>query len=70
VSDNEPAEPIESRYDLAEMRAKWERYGAMLTEPEGEGSMLGRTFIIARSGVTDMLALLDLLEGALESTDD
>lgn len=47
--------------DLTEMRAKWERYGVLLSEPEREGSMLGRAFIIARSGVTDVLALLDEL---------
>jgi len=61
---------IEGSYDLAKMRAKWERYGERLREGDNDGSLMGAAFIIARSGVTDMLELLDLLAGALESTDD
>lgn len=51
--------------DMTELRAKWHRYGELLTEPEGEGSMLGRCYMIATSGVTDIAALfveLDRLE--------
>lgn len=61
---------IEGTYDLAEMRAKWLRYGERLGESHGDGSIIGAAYIIAKSGVTDMLELLDLLEGALEATDD
>ena len=64
------SDEIEGSYSLREMREKWETYGRLLAEPERDGSMLGRCYIIARSGVTDVLELLDLLEGALESTDD
>ena len=61
---------IEGSYDLAEMRAKWERYGARLKEGDADGSLVGAAFIIAKSGVTDMLELLDVLDGALEFTDE
>lgn len=61
---------IESRYDLGEMRSKWERYRDRLNEGDGAGSLIGASYIIAKSGVTDILELLDLLDGALESTDD
>jgi hypothetical protein len=62
--------PIEGTYDLAEMRAKWRTYSELLGQPEGDGSLLGRLYIIARTAVTDIDELLDLLEGALESSDD
>jgi len=46
--------------ELAEMRQKWEAFGSRLKEGDGvEGSLIGASFIIARSGVTDVLALLD-----------
>lgn len=57
---------IEGSYDVDQMRRKWERYKILLAEPEGDGSMLGRFYIIARSGVHDILELLDVLAGALE----
>lgn len=60
---------IEGRYSLVEMRAKWEGYGERLSEGDGNGSLLGASYIIARTAVTDILELLDLLEGALEATD-
>lgn len=50
--------------DLADLRRKWATYEKLLMEPEGDGSMLGRYFIIARSACTDIPKLLDALEGA------
>lgn len=52
-------------YNLAEMRAKWERFDARLREGDGvEGSLMGASFIIARSAVTDVNELLDILDRA------
>lgn len=48
--------------EAAEMRAKWERYGERLKDGDDGGSLLGASFIIARSGVTDVLLLLDEIE--------
>lgn len=52
--------------DKRELRAKWQRYDARLTElTNGEsegGSLIGASFIIARTGVSDVLALLDTLD--------
>jgi hypothetical protein len=61
---------IDGSYDLAEMRAKWETFAARLQEGDEGGSLFGAAYIIARSGCTDIIELLDLLEGALEATDD
>lgn len=61
---------IEGTYDLAAMRTKWEAYRDRMDEGDNGGSIIGAAYIIARSGVSDMLELLDLLEGALESSDD
>lgn len=47
------------------MRRKWERYGKRLQEDDGDGSLIGAPFIIAESGVTDVLALLASLDAAL-----
>ena len=44
------------------MRRKWERYGKRLQEDDGDGSLIGAPFIIAESGVTDVLALLAAVE--------
>jgi hypothetical protein len=55
--------------DLREMRQKWNNYGELLNEPEGDGSILGRSFIIAKCGVTDVLKLLDFIDTALELED-
>jgi hypothetical protein len=49
--------------DRAELRAKWERFDARLSEGETEGgSLLGASFIIARTGVADVMALLDEID--------
>jgi hypothetical protein len=49
-----------TKTELAQMRQKWEAFGSRLKEGDGvEGSLIGASFIIARSGVTDVLALLD-----------
>ena len=60
---------IEGSYDLADMRAKWEDYRDRMSQADGEGSIVGASFIIAKTACTDMLELLDLLDGALESSD-
>ena len=41
-----------------EMRAKWQRYGARLARDDGDGSLVGAAFIIAKTGVTDVEVLL------------
>ena len=52
-------------YNLAEMRAKWERFDARLREGDDvEGSLMGASFLIARSAVTDVNELLDILDRA------
>ncbi len=55
---------IEGTTDLREMRAKWERYAERLTTGDEGGSLIGAAYIIARSGVTDVLQLLDLIDAA------
>jgi len=56
--------------DLKEMRRKWESYGELMNEGDNGGSLVGRSFIIARSGVNDVLKLLDFIERAFELEDD
>ena len=46
------------------MRSKWNRYDQRLREDDGDGSLVGASFIIAKSGVTDVRALLDRLDAA------
>jgi hypothetical protein len=41
-----------------ELRAKWQRYGARLARDDGDGSLVGAAFIIAKTGVTDVEVLL------------
>lgn len=48
--------------EVVDMRAKWERYDARLKEVDGNGSIVGAAFIIAKTGVTDILAILDKME--------
>ena len=47
---------------IDEVRAKWERFNARLQEGDGDGSLMGAAFIIARSGVTDVRRLCDEID--------
>lgn len=52
---------------VAEMRAKWMRYGNRLGEVEGDGSPVGASFIIAAcSGVHDVLILCQVISDLIE----
>ena len=48
--------------DLDEIRAKWKRYEDLLQEPEGDGSLIGRYFIIASTGLSDVTELCEEIE--------
>ena len=48
--------------DLEEMRHKWERYGERLKEGDGDGSLVGASYIIATLAATDIPLLLDELK--------
>ena len=48
--------------DTEAMRKKWAVYGEQLMEDEGDGSLIGRYFIIAYSAVQDVGDLLDEIE--------
>ena len=52
--------------DLDAIEARAERYEEMLTEPEGDGSLVGRFFIIAKSLASDIPALVAELRAARE----
>jgi hypothetical protein len=56
---------------LKELREKWDRYDARLSagDGDGDGSLVGASFIIARSGVTDVRALLDRCTAAEAARD-
>lgn len=68
MTTDQAPEPV--TLNVVEMRRKWEAYAERLQEGDGGGSLIGASFIIAKSGVTDVLRLLDVLEGALEMDDD
>ena len=48
--------------DLAEIKARKARYDEMLTEPEGDGSLIGRYFLIAKTRGSDIDDLLAYIE--------
>jgi len=43
---------------LSELREKWARYEQRLSSDDGEGSLLGAAFIIAKTAITDINTLL------------
>lgn len=50
---------------IAELRDKWSNlYPARLNEGNGDGSLIGAAYIIARSACSDIPALLDVVEAA------
>ena len=49
---------------IAELRSKWERYADRLREGDGGGSLVGAAYIIAKTAVADIPALLAALEAA------
>lgn len=52
---------------LTELRDKWTRlYPKRLAEGDGDGSLFGAAYIIARSACSDIPALLDVAEAARE----
>jgi hypothetical protein len=55
--------------DTQHYRDKWATYDARLKEGDGNGSLMGACFIIAKSGVTDINALCDRID-ALERLAD
>lgn len=63
-------DPVTPSLNIREMREKWMRYDDRLQEGDGGGSLVGASFIIATTGVSDVLYLLNVLEGALEIDDD
>jgi hypothetical protein len=48
--------------DTQHYRDKWATYDARLKEGDGNGSLMGACFIIAKSGVTDIYALCDRID--------
>ena len=55
--------------DLDALAAKWETFGKLMLEPERDGSLVGRLFIIASSAKTDIAALIAELREERESDD-
>ena len=51
---------------VTDAKAKWQRYEAMLMEAEGDGSLIGRYYLIAKSGCTDVLILATALRDVLD----
>ena len=57
--------------DIAEIKRRKARYDETLLEPEGDGSLVGRYFIIAKSrgtDIDDLLARCEELAEAAEAT--
>lgn len=46
---------------MDKLRAKWELYADRLRRGDDNGSLVGASFLIAKSGVTDVVVLLDRL---------
>lgn len=52
--------------NTSEEKAKWVRYGERLKDGDGDGSLIGASFIIAKTAVTEMPLALAVVEAARE----